>query len=87
MHRRQQRPARKQLADTVPPPSDRDVSANDPAREFFSRPTQDLAHFFLGDAMIENMRQTGFWINPEAQLHSVVLSAQRLSSLLCIEPS
>jgi hypothetical protein len=27
--------------------------------------------------MIENVRQTGFWIYPEAQLHSVVLSALR----------
>ena len=57
------------------------------ARDFFSCPTQDLAHFFLGDAMIENVWQIGFWINPETQLHSVVLSALRLSSLLRIEPS
>src|SRR5271157_853345 len=35
-----------------------------------------LGHFFLrGDAMIENVRQTSFWIDPEAQLHSLVLSA------------
>jgi hypothetical protein len=46
-----------------------------PAGELFSRPTQDLPDFFLGDAMIENVRQTGFWIDPEAQLYSVVLSA------------
>jgi hypothetical protein len=46
-----------------------------------------LPHFFLGDAMIENVRQIGFWINPEAQLHSVVLSGERLSSLLRTEPS
>jgi hypothetical protein len=55
--------------------------------EFLACPTQDLPHFFLGDAVIENVRQVGLWIDPEAKLHSVALSVQCLSSLLRIEPS
>jgi hypothetical protein len=58
-----------------------------PAWEFLSRPIQDLSHFFFGDAMIENVRRIGLRINPEAQLHSVILFPRPHSSLLCIEPS
>jgi hypothetical protein len=87
MHRRQPSPARRQLEDTVPPPSDRVVSANDPCLGILVPPDLDFAHFFLGDAMIENVRQRGFRIDPEAQLHPVVLSVQPLAILLRTELS
>jgi hypothetical protein len=71
-------PSRGRLTEPYPRP----ISA----RDFFSRPTQDLAHFFLGDSMIENVRQACFRINPEAKPHALVLSDPHFLSLLRIEP-
>jgi len=56
------------------------------AGKFLPCPTEDLPHLFLCDAMIENVRQIGFWIYPESQLHSIFLFGQTLLSLLRIEP-
>jgi hypothetical protein len=86
MHLRQQRPAHRQLANTVPPRNNRGVSANDLYLGVLLPSDSKLAHFFLGDAVIENVRQISFRINPEAKLHSVVLSAGRRLSLPRIEP-
>ena len=56
-------PSRLRLTETYP----RTISAgsSSPVR------LKTLAHFFLGNAVIENVRQIGFWIDPEAQLHAV----------------
>jgi hypothetical protein len=57
------------------------------AREFFSRSSQDLAHFLFGYAVIVEVRQIGLWIVPEAQLHCAILSARKLlASLLRSDP-
>jgi hypothetical protein len=60
-------PSRSRLTEPYP----RTITAG----ELFSCPTQDLPDFLFSDVMIENVRQAGFWINPEAQFHLVSLYA------------
>ena len=71
-------PSRLRLTETYP----RAIST----RKIFCSPTQDLPHFVLSDAMIENVRQTRFRIDPVAQIHSAFLFAGRPLSLLRVEP-
>jgi hypothetical protein len=42
--------------------------------------------FFLVIFLIENVGQIGFWINPKAQLHNIVLGSST-SSVRRIQPS
>jgi hypothetical protein len=55
------------------------------AREFFPASTEDLLHFFLSDAVIENMRQRRFRIDPKAKVHAAIPSINTDVILLEVE--